>query len=403
MSFSVKFDFLQIFTCVRHAACLIVLPALISCGGGGDTTSASLPGTGGTGITASGPISGFGSVVVNGIRFDDGAAQVRSDGDVTSSGALRLGMTAKVLRFQSSTTTSSSPTTSPAGTATSIEIWSVAQGSIKGVQLPNTVTVAGLTLVVDAGTVFEGAESLVSLKSDEVIKVWGQPSRADFTQWSVSRLEVLKAPQNTITTGKVSLRAGKWNLNGMTLANAPDSLTEGQLIRVMGTLGGTTEVTLTAIQTTLLAEAGSTKPSAGYTELQGIVSSILSTSTLAPNPVTRFTLGASVVDISNANVLPSGASITEGMRLQVQGVWSSGVLVASQVKIISEQQQREVEVEGAVESLIGISNFTVRGQRFDASAIATEPQATLLIVGARVKISGLKKGTFVIATRLEIN
>ena len=189
----------------------------------------------------------------------------------------------------------------------------------------------------------------------------------------------------------------------MVLTNAPDGLTEGQLIRVMGTLGGTTEITLTAIQTTLLAEAGSTKPSTGYTDLQGIVSSILNTSTVAPNPVTRLTLGASVVDTSSANVLPLGASITEGMRLQVQGEWSAGVLVASQVKIISEQQQREVEVEGTVESVIGISNFTVRGQRFDASAIATEPQATLLIVGAQVKIAGVKKGNFVMVTRLEIN
>lgn len=402
MSFSVKSRLLQVITCARSAACLLLLSALSSCGGG-DTTSASLPGTGGTGITASGPISGFGSVVVNGIRFDDGAAQVQSDGAASSSGALRLGMTAKVIGFQSSTTAGSSPTTSSAGTANSMELWSVAQGSIKGVQLPNTVTVAGLTLVVDTGTVFEGAESLASLKSDAVIKVWGQPSRADFTQWSVSRLEVLKAPQNTITTGKVSLRAGKWILNTMVLTNAPDGLTEGQLIRVMGTLGGTTEITLTAIQTTLLAEAGSTKPSTGYTDLQGIVSSILNTSTVAPNPVTRLTLGASVVDTSSANVLPLGASITEGMRLQVQGEWSAGVLVASQVKIISEQQQREVEVEGTVESVIGISNFTVRGQRFDASAIATEPQATLLIVGAQVKIAGVKKGNFVMVTRLEIN
>ena len=222
MSFSVKSRLLQVITCARSAACLLLLSALSSCGGG-DTTSASLPGTGGTGITASGPISGFGSVVVNGIRFDDGAAQVQSDGAASSSGALRLGMTAKVIGFQSSTTAGSSPTTSSAGTANSMELWSVAQGSIKGVQLPNTVTVAGLTLVVDTGTVFEGAESLASLKSDAVIKVWGQPSRADFTQWSVSRLEVLKAPQNTITTGKVSLRAGKWILNGMTLANAVPS------------------------------------------------------------------------------------------------------------------------------------------------------------------------------------
>ena len=67
---------------------LLVL-ALASCGGG--------VGTGGTGGDASayaaGPITGFGSVFVGGVRFDDSAAAVEdADGSSRTRDDLRLGM-----------------------------------------------------------------------------------------------------------------------------------------------------------------------------------------------------------------------------------------------------------------------------------------------------------------------
>ena len=56
----------------------------------------SLPGTGGTGIYAQGSIWGFGSVRVNGIKFDDTAATVQIDGQAGKSSDLRLGMVAGI-------------------------------------------------------------------------------------------------------------------------------------------------------------------------------------------------------------------------------------------------------------------------------------------------------------------
>ena len=51
----------------RPLATVLAIPLLMAgCGGG--------VGTGGTGTYAAGPITGFGSVIVNDIRFDDGAA-----------------------------------------------------------------------------------------------------------------------------------------------------------------------------------------------------------------------------------------------------------------------------------------------------------------------------------------
>src|SRR5690349_21667234 len=75
------------------------IAALVAgCGGGGD---AGAPSFGGAGATASsfaaGPITGFGSVIVRGVRFDDSKAKVSDDDGVeTTKDALKLGMNAEV-------------------------------------------------------------------------------------------------------------------------------------------------------------------------------------------------------------------------------------------------------------------------------------------------------------------
>ncbi len=72
--------------------CALCLALLAACGGGGGVD------TGGTGgavpAVASGPITGFGSVIVGGVRFDDSSAEVEDlDGTRRSRDELRLGMT----------------------------------------------------------------------------------------------------------------------------------------------------------------------------------------------------------------------------------------------------------------------------------------------------------------------
>ncbi|MFZ2988859.1 MAG: hypothetical protein WA086_12770, partial [Ideonella sp.] len=68
---------------LRSALALASLSVLVACGGGGSAdTDASTGGTpGASTLTAftSGSISGFGSVIVNGVRFDDSNATVEDD------------------------------------------------------------------------------------------------------------------------------------------------------------------------------------------------------------------------------------------------------------------------------------------------------------------------------------
>ena len=78
-------------------ALVLVAAVAVGCGGGGGSTSVAGVGSGGTGSFTSGPITGFGSIIVNGIRFDESAASASGsikddDGVVGSSGSLKLGM-----------------------------------------------------------------------------------------------------------------------------------------------------------------------------------------------------------------------------------------------------------------------------------------------------------------------
>ncbi len=78
---------------------VLLMTVLINCGGGGGGSSnvASLGeesggGIGGTGLTSSGTITGFGSIFVNGVEFETDSAEILLDGNTAADTALRLGM-----------------------------------------------------------------------------------------------------------------------------------------------------------------------------------------------------------------------------------------------------------------------------------------------------------------------
>lgn len=76
---------------LRSTLALLVLAVLAACGGGNDDPAPTLAAQ-----TAVGTITGFGSVVVNGVRFDDRAARVTMDDALTTRDRLRVGMTVQV-------------------------------------------------------------------------------------------------------------------------------------------------------------------------------------------------------------------------------------------------------------------------------------------------------------------
>ena len=134
-------------------------------GGGGDGTTAP---AGASGSSASGAITGFGSIIVGGVRFDDSAASVQDDDGVgMNSGDLKLGM---VVRIKCGKKTDDG--SSIRAKADSIEVHSELQGPIDS-KTADSIVVLGQTVKISATTFFEDGLTAAALVVGDVVEVHG--------------------------------------------------------------------------------------------------------------------------------------------------------------------------------------------------------------------------------------
>lgn len=192
---------------MKTSFCLLpmvsVCAALLSaCGGGGGGTVPAAS------STVAGTISGLGSVVVNGVRYETIGASVVDTDDGTNIGtALGLGMTVAIDPL------SDSPTR-----ARHISVHSGIQGPASSVDASGlTLTVAGLPVVADASTFIVTSAGLAGtfggLANGQNLEVHGLP-QSDGT-FKATRIEIEASVQNVKLVGTVS------NLN---LANSTFTL-----------------------------------------------------------------------------------------------------------------------------------------------------------------------------------
>ena len=364
----------------RRSWIVFASATLTGCGGGdaGGVGTAGLPGTGGTGIYVQGSISGFGSVIVNGIKFDDGLAKVQVDGVAATALDLRLGMVAGVQGERDAVT--------KLGTASMIDIWSIAQGLV-GQTLTGEFKVAGMTVQTDSATVFDGISSAAFLSTGQRVTVWGLQAGADGRTWKATRVAVVSgaATANVVSTGLINAVGAQRFLNGLLLTGqAVSGLSAGQLVRVQGTLSA--NGTSLAVASFKVKNFGLAAQPQGEVEIEGYVTTL-------PSATGHFMLGAIEVDASSASLSPATAQITLGARVEVYGTWQQGVLQATKVELEDEQTLHEVEIDAVIEQFTSLANFVVRGQRCDATqAIFSHGTAADLRVGVKVKVKGAKAG-----------
>jgi hypothetical protein len=367
----------------RRSLLALAVGGLTGCGGGEiGTLFAGPPGTGGTGLFAQGTISGFGSVIVNGIRFDDAAATVLVDGVSANSQALRLGMVAEVQGLRGADVT--------LGVASAIEVWSIAQGLVSQVQ-GGQFMVAGIWVQTDAATVFDGLGNAAGLTNGLRVAVWGLQSGPDASRWTATRVAVVTT--TTLVSSGIVTVAG--TLNGLALSGArAASLSTGQLVRVQGTLSASgTGLQVDSFK--LLGLQSGSMPQ-GDVEIEGLVTALL-----AGN---RFMLGNVEVDASSVSLAASYKALAVGQRIEVEGTWQGKVLKAASLEVESEQKLDDAEIEARIEQFTSLANFVVRGQRCNASAAKiTKGKVSDLKVGVKVKLKGTKAGDVLMVTELEIS
>jgi hypothetical protein len=357
------------------------------------TQTAGAPGTGGTGMTAIGIISGFGSVVINGIRFDDTLAAVRVDGVSAQPTDLRLGMVALAQGVRSTGATATLPT----AIANQIEVWKTAQGTVsRVVNMGSYVqfSVAGLTVQTDVGTVFDGLSSASSVASGQTLAVWALQENTEATRWRATRI-ALVSPSLTVTSGLFVSQGNTGTLNGWLLKTHDTSLLaglqNGQMLRIEGTPNDSG----TELQVLSVTRSGLTTHTQVDMELEGLV-----TTPLANN---RFMLSGVTVDVGalRAATLPA---IAVGARLEVKGSLQNGVLTATEIELEDDNTLQGVEIEARIERYTSLSDFVLRAQRCDASRVTAIENGTAndLKVGVKIKVKGFKSGDILMVTELEI-
>ena len=363
---------------------------LVACGGGGsDSSGASAE------SVYQGTIGGFGSVIVNGVRFDDSAARITVDDELVSVGSLRLGMRTDV--------TGSVASDGSTGTATSCVVDTSVRGPIASVDAAtSSFKIRGIAVQVDAKTVFEGASNLAALKVGDWVEVHGS---VDFANRVVqaTRVEV-KAPEDvgrvvlfgkatavtatTFTLGDLSVNFSKAKLIGFDGNVIP----EGAVVRVRSNtspVGNVLEASVVkAVKAPRLLDG---TPAA----VEGRVQQYKS--------VSDFLVSGTAVDATNATFEHGTvADLSEGKRVIVFGTLTNGKIVAKKLRFFRNEDDGEVRLIGMVSDYVSVSSFKVRGVAVDASAATFEGgDAAQLAEGRLVEIKGQSVGSVVKATKVE--
>jgi hypothetical protein len=374
--------------------------ALAGCGGGGggggDVAAVS---GGGTGSFSVGPITGFGSIIVNGVRFDDTRARVSDDDGNDMVGKLMLGMVVRVKGGKLAA--------NGRADASTIEARSELLGPIDSIDtVAKTLVVLGQTVQVTTTTIFEdGLGGLSVLLQDDIVEVHGFVNPVD-NHLTATRIE-RKIPATTVKAFKLqgtvsafdatlkTFKIGSLTISFATSVNTPASLTlaNGMLVRVRlastPTTGTRTALKIHAVQLEI--------EDCDESEVKGTVTAVTS--------ATLFSVNGVPVDASGASVR---AGLKLGDRVEVEGSLVKGVLMAKKVQLDDETDQHKFELHGTIDNTLNTTtkSFVLRGVTVNYSGIVeflpTGKSASDLVNGARVEVKGKAStdGTQVIATRI---
>jgi hypothetical protein len=347
----------------RHA--LVLLPELAAFGGAllfaalGAVLVGSLGGCGGgvgsegTGSFASsygsGPISGFGSIVVNGVHYDERAASVADDdGQALDRSALALGMVVQV----SGGAVGTAANGTLVATASSVRTARALVGPASAVEAAaGRLRVLGQAVLVTADTVLPDslAGGLAGVVAGQVLEVYGfyDDSRAAYV---ATRIAPAAAAAGYRVSGPVASVDGSqsFTLGGQAFAGATAGLVPGAQLRlsVQPQQDGNGRWVVSTQRSD--ERPPDDRERAG---LEGVVSALASAN--------RFVVGGVTVDGSAARI---EGSLQVGARVEVRGSLRAGVLVATEVKAAASGEARSFELKGTPSQLDTVARrFVVRG------------------------------------------
>ena len=374
----------------RHAAAAMLgtltAALLVACGGGGDASPAA--NTEAAQSFTSGAISGLGSIIVNGVRFDDSAARVENDddGSVHAARDLKLGMMVEIQAGRIDDSTARAR-------ALLIRFGSELVGPVASVDTASsTLRMLDQTIEIKATTVFEaGLAGLGAISVGQVLEIHALFDSAS-GRYIATRVERedsasvyrLRGRIAALDTTARTFRIGDAVINyaGVSDANLAPGLANGQRVRVrLQTAQVNGQWVAISVRTGMrvvdaMADA----------RLRGLVTAYTSAQ--------RFEVQGIPIDATNATFEPNAAAVRLGALVEVRGRAESGTIVASRVRVRDERDDdlQRVELHGQVGALdTNAQTFTLRDIRVNYSRVLEWRNGRPLDLanGAQVEVKGI--------------
>jgi len=348
--------------------------SITACSSGGSDVA----GIGGSGITSSGTITGFGSVYVNGVKYDTSSSTITIDDNPGIESDLAVGMRVTV----NGTLIDDSN-----GTATSISFNDDLEGPVSNIQpLPydttRTMTVLGRQVVIDstttsfdvtgilAGTPFDfdliantdHVEISGFLDSNNVMKVTRVELKAQ--PFDINSVVEIKGTIETLNTTLETFNlegAASTTISyaGATIDNnLPGGVAIGAFVEAKGLCTDASCATVNASK----VESGLDDFSDNDdVEVEGIITDLTDQNIFEVNGIP--------VDASGANRIPASLNLVEDKEVEVEGTIVNGTLIASKVKDESEDTKIAATV----------SNPSFSADSFQVTPVDGQPPITIKI------------------------
>ncbi len=421
-----------------HPTCRLLAGALMlsttvwlaACGGGGDSAGI---GTGGTGSFSVGPITGFGSVFVNGVRYDDsGARLVDDDGTVTvvGSGAspLKVGMVVEL-----------SGSVDDSGTqrrATQIAYGAELKGPVSAVDVAaGSFVVFGVTVRTTATTVYDDFGGTASLAPGQVVEVHGQADAGGRIVATYVEREAMSEAAYAADDGEYRVRGPMARLAGSgvlyTFSVRGVEVRTDATTRIDGipAEGAAVSVKLKPVRQEdgrYLAERLTLRRAtydAVSTEAEAEVEGYVSEFDAATG---RLRVAGYAVQLGSNVVYEDGvaADLKNGVRVEAEGHVRNGVLIATKLEFESRDDDddgidddvssssREFEFEGSAScTSCGASSgrFTIKGVTvsYDTSTQFRDGLSGTTLDGKKLEVKAVSElaagGTVYRARRIELD
>ncbi len=372
--------------------------ALVACGGGGSSV-AGIDGRGAparVAVAAQGPITGFGSVIVNGVRYDTSNATFDVDGVAGAESDLAVG---QVVTIRGTTDENGND-----ARADEVIYADLVEGPVESVDVAQErFVVLGQTVITNGDTVFEddfNPRSIAGVSPGDIVEVSGFATGTG--EILATYVEIEDSPGDFEVVGIVAnLDAANlsFEINGLTVDYSGASLSDfpngapenGQRVEAEGSLGGSGELVATSVEFEGDDDLGAS--TGDDVEIEGLITRFVSDTDFDVNGIPVTTTGST--SFSNG----TAADLALNVAVEVDGeVDANGVVVADSIDF---EQEGTLELRGAIEAttagsvtLLGVTaTVTASTALDDQSSGAVSPFGLGdLNVGDYVEVRGFDDG-----------